>query len=106
MKHSNTLSRIYVSTKTFTMNTRKIQYDEILVETFIPSKGDRSIRVRPLPNQEPYSPHLLVECSKKMRTDYPLGTKFWIKAKLKNTSLNTIHIYSNYNWSFTVLLKT
>ena len=58
-------------------------YDYIIVHSVISNEsGQRgSIHIKPLPNQEPYSESMFVQCSKVLSTDFPVGTKFKIKAK-------------------------
>lgn len=81
-------------------------YQYLLVETFIPDQHeptDAKIRVRPLPGQGvPTS--LRVECNRKMRELYPVGTIFKIKAKLIDKE-GSDFIYSHYNSSYEVLSK-
>lgn len=41
---------------------------------------------------------LLTECSKKLFTDYPVGTKFLLKAKLTDRESGGLFFYSYYRW--------
>lgn len=82
------------------------EYRDIIVESFI--SADNSGRhgprhIRPLPNQEPFKPTMFVECSKSLSYDYPLGTKFRIKAKITNREGGTPFIYSHYSWPYEVI---
>ena len=82
------------------------EYDFIIVESFVikQTTGRHGfIHVRPVDGQNPYKSSMLVECSKVLVTDYPVGTKFRIKAKITNRNGGTPFIYSNYNWKFEVL---
>ncbi|MDI1318094.1 hypothetical protein [Flavobacterium sp.] len=82
------------------------EYKEIIVESFIinNSSGKHGlIHIRPLPNQFPFEEHMLVECSKVLITDFPVGTKFSIKAKITSREGGKEFIYSHYSWSYKVL---
>jgi len=80
---------------------RLSEYTSILVESFRSNEpGHRyPIEVRPLADQ-PFPPHLLVECPMKMRTDYPVGTVFRILVKEKKPKRpsDRKHLYSPYYW--------
>lgn len=81
-------------------------YDYIIVESFCPSDNSGRhglVHIRPLPNQEPYLTKMFVECSNDLKNDYPVGTKFRIKAKIISKEGGTSFIYSYYNWSYEVL---
>lgn len=81
-------------------------YKFILVESFYPadmSGRHGPVHIRPLPDQEPYSQSMFVECSKKLSEDYPVGTVFRIKAKIKTTDNETSHIYCHYSWKYEVV---
>lgn len=80
-------------------------YIDVIVESYTP--GDRSglhglVHVRPVAGG-PYSTSLHVECSKKLSRDYPVGTKFQIKAKLTDREGGGEFLYSYYRWPFKVL---
>ncbi|WP_214650440.1 hypothetical protein, partial [Vibrio anguillarum] len=47
-------------------------------------------------NRKPYE--LLTECSKKLFNDYPVGTKFKLKAKLTDREGEGMFLYSYYRW--------
>lgn len=81
-------------------------YDFIIVESFIPtdSTGRHGlIHIRPIPGQEPFETNMFVQCSKELTNDFPLGTKFRIKAKITNKEGGTPYISSHYTWSYIVL---
>ena len=81
-------------------------YDFIIVESFCPSSTSGrhgSVHIRPLPNQDPYLISMFVECSKDLMNDYPIGTKFRIKAKITSKEGGIPFIYSYYGWSYEVL---
>ena len=82
--------------------TKSGEYKKVIVETFVgPPGGLNGIHVRPIPNQ-PFPTTLLVECSRKLITDYPLGTRFRIRAKLTDVN-GAPFLYSYYGWRFEVL---
>ena len=69
----------------------------VIVETF-KAGGEKSgspIRVRPLPDQG-LSTDMRVECSKAMRTAYPVGQKFSIYARVIQRLDGPDFLYSNY----------
>ncbi len=79
-------------------------YFWIVVESFRKSgsglHGD--IHVRPIPGGK-FSSKLYVECSKKLVENYPVGTKFRIKAKLTDRLGEGEFLYSYYGWPFEVV---
>ena len=84
----------------------KSHYDSIIVESFIPSDSSGRhglVHIRTLPNQSPFETSMFVECAKKMSEDYPVGTKFRIKAKITSREGGTKYIYSHYSWPFEVV---
>jgi hypothetical protein len=59
-------------------------YRWIVVESFIPadtSGRHGSVHIRPIAGQG-LPTNVFVECSKKLSYDYPVGTRFRIRAKL------------------------
>jgi hypothetical protein len=85
---------------------KQSDYDYIIVESFIPSNTSGrhgQIHIRPVSGQDPYQKDLFVECSKALSSNYPVGTKFRIKAKLTRRKGGKEFIYSNYTWSYEVL---
>lgn len=85
---------------------KKQEYDFILVESFVPTDTTGRhglIHIRPLPGQEPFLTSMFVECSKDLSTDYPVGTKFRMKAKLTQRESGTTFVYSHYLWKYEVL---
>lgn len=79
----------------------------IAVENFIPDLYEPTssvIRVRPLADQN-VSQNLRVECSKGcLRSSFPLGTVFLLKAKLTNRQ-GAPFIYSYFNHPFYVIKR-
>jgi len=81
-------------------------YTDIMVESFYthPSEPRHGvIHIRPLPGQSPFEPEMFVECSNTLKHDYPVGTKFIIRAKITDRQGGTSFIYSHYSWPFKVL---
>jgi hypothetical protein len=81
-------------------------YDFIIVESFYPANNTGRhglVHIRPIPNQEPFLTKMFVECSKDLSNNYPVGTKFRIKAKIISKEGQTKFIYSYYGWTYEVL---
>jgi hypothetical protein len=80
-------------------------YYYITVESFIPEKSSGlhgKIHIRPIKGERfPQTIH--VECSKQLSTNYPLGTKFKIKAKLTDREDGGEYLYSSYHWPYEVV---
>lgn len=74
---------------------------EIIVETFYaPGEKSRSpIRVRPLPGQG-FSIDMRVECSKKMRSAYPVGQLFCLNVRVTSRLDSPDFLYSSYRDSW------
>lgn len=84
----------------------KQEYTDIIVESFIVDNTSGKhglIHIRPLPNQFPFEENMFVECSKELSNDYPVGTRFSIKAKITSRKGGKPFIYSHYSWSYKVL---
>jgi hypothetical protein len=60
------------------------------------------VHVRPLPGQQ-FGTHLQVECSRKLVRNYPVGTKFRIRAKLTDREGSGPYLYSHFKWKYYVL---
>ena len=85
---------------------KKQNYELIIVESYYPnftSGLHGPIHIRPLPNQEPFSQFMHVECSKDLSYNYPVGTQFRIKAKITQREGGAKFIYSHYSWIYDVL---
>ena len=78
-------------------------YREIVVHSVWgeDNMGRRKLQIRPEPGG-PYSTALNVECSKKLRTDYPVGTRFRLKVQLTDMD-GTPFLYSYFGWPYEVL---
>ena len=86
--------------------SEKDEYDQIKVEGYKPhitSGLHGEVHIRPLPGQTPYEPDMHVECAKELSSEYPVGTKFIIKAKITSRQGGKPFVYSRYSWAYTVL---
>lgn len=83
----------------------KSLYKYIIVESVRCNNGVQhgDIHIRPLPGQEPFTPYMFVECPSSMKHDYPVGTRFRIRAKITCKEGGTPFIYTHYTWPFEVL---
>jgi hypothetical protein len=82
------------------------EYEHIIVESFIPTKNTGfhgKVHIRPVTDQDSFLKSLHVECSKVLSNDYPVGTKFRIKAKVTQLKDGGKFIYSHYLWPYEVL---
>lgn len=80
-------------------------YQTIVVESYVPSSTSGrhgNVHVRPVAGQA-FPQSLSVECSRRLVTDYPVGTKFRIQVKLPNTRRESAFLYSYHGWPFEVL---
>lgn len=81
------------------------KYTHITVESFEPidtSGRHGKIHIRPV-KDEVFDQDLFVECSKRLSKDYPVGTRFQIKAKLSRREDGAYYIYSHYSWPYEVI---
>ena len=83
----------------------KKEYDIIEVESFIISESGKAglVHIRPLPGQEPFLETMHVKCSKSLSNDFPIGTKFSIRAKISIPLDRKAYISSHYSWPFEVI---
>ena len=80
-------------------------YYWVIVESFVPNSTSGrhgEVHVRPVAGQPQFPQHLFVECSRRLVRDYPVGTKFRIKAKITDMQ-GTPFIYSYHGWKYEVL---
>ena len=80
-------------------------YHLIVVESFYPdntSGRHGKVNMRPVAGQPLFSQHLFVECSRTLVENYPVGTKFRIKAKL-NSMQGIPFIYSYFGWDYEII---
>lgn len=78
-------------------------YRQVVIETY---KGrntgaNNGIRARPIAGQG-LNTSMNVECSSKMRKDYPVGTKFLLTAKTTNKEGGPDFLYAHYNAAYRV----
>lgn len=60
------------------------------------------IHIRPVDDQD-LPPGIHVECSKNLSRNYPVGTRFRIRAKLTDREGGGQFLYSYHGWKFEVL---
>ncbi len=79
-------------------------YKQVIIETYSGLKPGKSTRIhaRPIAGQ-PYPEDWDVECSRKMRKDFPVGTRFRIYAKETNREGGKPFLYTHYSWPFEVV---
>jgi len=80
-----------------------LDYDIIIVESYLPNSTSGlhgSVHIRPISGQNPYMTNMHVECSKTLSKDYPVGTRFKIRAKITTREGGTPFIYSHYSWPY------
>lgn len=96
----------YVSDYASLLVMKKTDYDYIVVESFYSTDTagrHGPIHIRPLPGPKPYETYMFVACSEVLTTDYPVGAKFRIRAKITNLQRGTPYIYSHYSWNYDVI---
>lgn len=76
-------------------------YQQVIVETYFAVKAGKSsrIHVRPVADQ-PFPSDMDVECSRAMREQYPIGTKFRIYAKETDREGGKPFLYSHFKWPY------
>lgn len=81
-------------------------YQMVLVESYIPSAKSGlhgKVHIRPVAGQLGIPEGLHVECSKSLTSDFPVGTKFRVKAKLTDREGRGEYLYSNFRWPVEVI---
>ncbi len=80
------------------------EYTQIVVETYSGRKPGKSslIHARPVAGQI-YPPSMDVECSRPMRKNHPVGTKFRIYVKETDREGGKPFLYTYYRWSYEVV---
>lgn len=78
-------------------------YHNIVVESFMgpDSQGRQRPQIRPVRGQI-FDHNLKVECSMALLDNYPLGTRFRIRAKL-TAMQGTPFVYSYFGWRYDVV---
>lgn len=86
------------------VNSAWSQYLQVVVETYSGVKAGKTsrIHVRPIPGQL-FPVTMDVECSRSMRTQYPVGTKFRIYAKETSKEGGKPFLYSHYDWPYEIV---
>jgi len=82
------------------------KYYLIEVESYLPKRTSGlhgKVHIRPVGGQKGFHPSLHVQCSKELSTEYPVGTRFLIKAKLTDLMGGGQFIYSHYKWTYEVI---
>lgn len=79
-------------------------YHQVVVETYYEMKSGKStkIHVRPVKGQL-FPTSLDVRCSRAMRNNYPIGTKFRIHAKLTDREGGGEFLHSHHDWPYNVV---
>lgn len=80
-------------------------YHLIVVESFYPvniSGRHGKVHVRPVAGQPLFPQNLFVQCSRTLVENFPVGTKFRIKAKLSSKQ-GTPFISSSFHWAYEVV---
>ena len=80
-------------------------YEHIIVESYRPDRTSGlhgPVHVRPVAGQG-YATTLQVECAKTLTTDYPVGTRFRIRATLTDRAGGAEYLYSSWRWPVEVL---
>ena len=83
------------------------QYRQVVVESYratATSGLHGEVHIRPIAGQG-FATELQVECSKKLSRDYPVGTRFSIRAKLTDRESGGEYLYSFHRWPVAVLGK-
>jgi len=80
-------------------------YVTIIAESFVPSDMSGrhgKVHMRPAPGQ-PFGQDLLIECSKALTTEHPVGTRFRMRVKLTDRESGGEFLYSYHGWKVDVL---
>lgn len=81
-------------------------YRTVAIETYR-SPGEPSsaaVRARPLPGQG-LSVDIKVECSKRMRTEYPVGTVFLVRAQVTDREGGSPFLYTSWQWPYEIVAR-
>lgn len=81
-------------------------YAYIIVESYIPkvNRGYHGeVHIKPIAGQEPFTEEMHVRCSKELSTEFPVGTRFKIKAKITSKEGGKPFAHSHYTWPYEVL---
>lgn len=81
------------------------EYRLVEVESYLPNATGGlhgKVHIRPCAGQG-YPADLHVECSKDLSRNYPVGTRFRIRAKLTDRQGGSDFLYSYFRWKYEVL---
>jgi hypothetical protein len=81
------------------------KYVFVEVESYIPSQTSGlhgKVHIRPRAGQG-YPTTMHVECAKKLSNNFPVGTKFRIKAKLTDREGSGDYLYSYFGFDYDVI---
>jgi len=62
------------------------------------------VHVRPVAGQG-YPTHLNIRCPHEMKRNYPVGTRFWIRAKLTDREGGTDFMSTHHSWPWELVDK-
>ncbi len=77
-------------------------YQYVIVESYIPQNTSGlhgAIHIRPVAGQG-LETDMHVECSKELSRNFPVGSKFKIKAKVTDRQGGKPFLYSSYRWPY------
>lgn len=79
-------------------------YRQVAIQTYRNSgeTSSKAIRARPLAGQG-LSASMHVECSSKMRNQYPVGTIFVVRAKITSREGGPDFVYTSWQWPYKVV---
>ncbi|MAN75362.1 MAG: hypothetical protein CME84_14930 [Henriciella sp.] len=77
-------------------------YEQVVIEIYEAVKSGKSshIHARPVEGQK-YPTDL--DCSRKMRSNHPVGTKFRVWAKLTDREGGGEYLYTSWRWPYEVV---
>ena len=80
------------------------RYDWYLIQTYEAHGESSSSRVRARPVADQGLPSTMrVECSRRMRQGFPVGTIFRVKAQVVENANGTCFLYTHFDWPFEVV---
>lgn len=81
-----------------------LHYQKVVVETYRANKAGKSSRVhaRPVAGQ-PFPVTMDVECSREMRTQHAIGTRFRISAREAAREGGRPFLYTHFSWPYEVV---
>ena len=83
-------------------------YRWVEVESYVPGQERRAtgihgrVHIRPCEGQG-FPADMHVECSKKLSENYPVGTRFRIRAKVTDREGGREFLYSYFGWKYEVI---